>query len=229
MLFVFCCGVGHALYAVEFWVPIYRISGLWHAVTAIVSLGTVGYLLTAARDLLKLQRDLQDDARLFENAWETGAVAICFVDPDAGKFLRANVAACEFFERTEQELQMLTFAQITHPDDIGADWAQWTEVRSGKRPRMVMEKRYLMPTPNDDGTTRWKWALLIASVVRARNGELLHSISVIQDIDAQKLVEHELKTRIAELEQLRLGGPGSVTAKLDELIQRWTKESDARG
>lgn len=224
--FVGWCGLRHLVDALVFWVPMYPILALVSAGTAVATWRTIAHLLRHSSSLLALKVELETESRLFSTAYDSGVVAICFVDPNEGRFLAANSAACEFFERTEKELKLLTFDQITHPDEKALDWSAWTEVRAGRRDRMVVEKRYLMPTPDAAGNARWKWALLIATAVRGRDGRILHSISIIQDIDSLKRANATLERRVAELEQAVLADDPSPShrTRLDALLEQWRAE-----
>ncbi|MEO1526527.1 MAG: PAS domain S-box protein [Planctomycetota bacterium] len=46
--FIFACGTVHLIEAVIFWFPVYRLSGLFKLITAIVSWGTIGAIFKAA-------------------------------------------------------------------------------------------------------------------------------------------------------------------------------------
>ena len=52
IVFIFCCGTGHFLDAYTLIIsPIYRLEGVWHIITALVSLGTA-VLLILRREFL---------------------------------------------------------------------------------------------------------------------------------------------------------------------------------
>jgi PAS domain S-box-containing protein len=92
-----------------------------------------------------------------------------------GRFLRANRALCELVGYDDDELQELTFQDITHPDDLDADLAHVQELIDGERETYQMEKRYF----TKQGAVIW--VLLSVSIVRDE-GRPLYFISQIQDI-----------------------------------------------
>jgi PAS domain S-box-containing protein len=85
-----------------------------------------------------------------------------------GRFLRANRALCELVGYDDDELQELTFQDITHPDDLDADLAHVQELIDGERETYQMEKRYF----TKQGAVIW--VLLSVSIVRDEGRPLLH-------------------------------------------------------
>src|SRR5437763_1963078 len=72
-----------------------------------------------------------------------------------------------------EELLQLTFGQITHADDLAADWALVRELLRGERTTYSMEKRYITKQG------RLVWANLTVSLVRKPDGCPDYFISVI--------------------------------------------------
>ncbi|MEM1335291.1 MAG: PAS domain S-box protein, partial [Actinomycetota bacterium] len=134
--------------------------------------------------------DLALERQRFQLAFEEAAIGMVLVNPD-GTFLRANQACCDFFGRTEEELRTIGFQEITHPDDLERDEQFVAQVLAGEIDTYQMEKRYLRP----DG--RAVWGLLSVSLVRDEQGEPLHFISQIQDIDRQRTAQAALERTVA--------------------------------
>ena len=144
----------------------------------------------------------------FRATFDQAAVGICHVGLD-GSWLRVNRRCCEIIGYSEQELLKLTFADVTHPDDVDADWALVNSLIRGDRQTYSMEKRYR----SKPGAI--VWVNLTVSMVRTEGGEPDYFISVIEDITARKKLEAErdaliatleerVRERTAELEQLSL-------------------------
>lgn len=70
---------------------------------------------------------------------------IAFVGLD-GKFLKVNQALAKFLEYTDIELEDKTFTEITHPEDIGIDWANLKQVERREKDTYTMKKRYITKT-----------------------------------------------------------------------------------
>ncbi len=131
--------------------------------------------------------------------FEQAAVGMAHVAPD-GRFLRVNGQLCALLGRTRDTLLRLTFPEITHPDDLGADLAQRDALLEGRIATYSMEKRYLRP----DGEV--VWANLTGSLVRDATGAPDYFIAVVEDIAARKAAEAALHEREAQLHRALAGG-----------------------
>lgn len=62
--FIICCGIGHLLEAIIFWLPIYRFAGLWKLCTALVSLSTAIAIIPLIPIALRLPGIVQANKEL---------------------------------------------------------------------------------------------------------------------------------------------------------------------
>ena len=138
-------------------------------------------------------------------------LGIAHISPD-GRCLRVNRKLCEIVGYSETEMLSLTLQDITHPDDLEADFAQRERVRSGTLASYSMEKRCI----RKDGSV--VWVNLTVAAVRDDGGKLEHFICVVEDITER---------RKAEEAQFRLGAivessdDAIVSKKLDGVITSW--------
>ncbi len=70
---------------------------------------------------------------------------IAFVSKE-GKFLRVNQALCKLLHYSNVELCDKNFTEITHPEDIGIDWANLKKVERGECDTYTMVKRFITKT-----------------------------------------------------------------------------------
>jgi diguanylate cyclase (GGDEF)-like protein/PAS domain S-box-containing protein len=153
----------------------------------------IGYMtdLSAQRAAEDQRRALQ---QRFETAFSDAPIGMTLVALD-GRFLKVNRALCELTGYGEDELQELTFQDITHREDLDADLAHAAECIDGKRDSYQMEKRYF----TKQGTVIW--ILLSVSIVRDEAARPLYFISQIQDITDRKRMEQHLH-RLADQDSL---------------------------
>jgi len=130
----------------------------------------------------------------FTATFEQAAVGIAHVGLD-GSWLNVNRRCLEIVGYAREELLKMTFADITHPDDLEADWAFVRELLAGKRETYSMEKRYFA---KDQSLV---WVNLTVSLVKNLDGDPDYFISVIEDITLRKRVERERDELITELEE----------------------------
>jgi diguanylate cyclase (GGDEF)-like protein/PAS domain S-box-containing protein len=129
---------------------------------------------------------------MFEQATENAPIGQAIVGLD-GTFLEVNPALCVMTGYEKDNLIGMTFQEITHPDDIDADVEQASAVADGLIPSYAMDKRYIRA----DGSI--VWVQLHVSVVRDEEGEPVHFVSQILNIDKQRKAE---ETAARALERL---------------------------
>lgn len=124
----------------------------------------------------------------FENA----AVGMADVSAD-GVWLRVNEKLCAIVGYSSDELMRMTFADITHPDDLDADLAQVRELLDGRKQTYAMEKRYV----RKDGAQ--VWVNLTVGAVCKPDGAFDHFLSIIEDITERKQAEANVELLNAEV------------------------------
>jgi PAS domain S-box-containing protein len=139
-----------------------------------------GLMQDVTNDELAAEGDLR-----FRMALKGAAHGIALVGLD-GRWMQVNDAICDMLQYTEEEIRLLTFQDITHPDDLESDLDLLLECIEGKRNTYQMEKRYF----RRDGEIIW--VHLAVAILRADRGTPLYFISQIQDITAQKHAEAAL-------------------------------------
>ena len=137
------------------------------------------------RDVTERKRteDALREARdRFRGIFENAPIGVAMVTLE-GRYLQVNHSLCSILGYSEEELQALTWQEITHPDDLAASKAFARRIVAGEFPRYHLEKRFL----HADGHT--VWASLSVSLVRDSEGEPLYFVSQIQDVTERKEVE----------------------------------------
>lgn len=159
---------------------------------------------------------IESEAR-FRNAMEYSAIGMALVGTD-GQWLQANKALCQFLGYSQEELRLMTFQQLTWPEDLARDMAQLQQLTRGEIASYSMEKRYY--TRNGDLV----WGLLAVSVVRHANGTPLYFIAQVEDINDLKQTEWVNK-RLMERITLanEAGGIGIWEWELEPDIISWDK------
>ena len=140
------------------------------------------------------------DVTQFARAVEHSAIGTALVGLDGG-WLRVNGALRSFLGYSEDELKLLSFQDITWPEDLELDLGHLEAVLDGRINSYQIEKRYV----RKDGQI--VWAELTVSLVRDAEGKPLFFISHVQDIGVRKSAEIE-RTRLAERVTLATRGAG---------------------
>src|SRR5215210_6534843 len=122
----------------------------------------------------------------FRSIFDHAPIGVAMVSLE-GRYLQVNRSLCEILGYTEEELQALTWQEITHPDDLAASSAYARRIVEGEFPKYHVDKRFL----HADGHT--VWASLSVSLVRDAEGEPLYFVSQIQDVTERKKFESALR------------------------------------
>ena len=189
-----------------------RVSGTDRAVG--LEVGSDGYLIepidekelhAAVRSLLRLRERQQENEgllarlrrseELFRGLFEQAAVGMCVVGSD-GRLLRVNDKLCSITGRAEHDLMKQELRDLTHPDDRAEHESQVGTLLLGGISEVSLEQRLMRP----DGDTIWVTVTL--SIQWDAGGRIQSLIGVIEDIDAHKRAELELRTHTARQQLL---------------------------
>ncbi|MBX9680906.1 MAG: PAS domain S-box protein [Gemmataceae bacterium] len=144
--------------------------------------------------LRQLHERLRESEERFRGAFDNAAIGMAIVSPQ-GRWLQVNQSLCEIVGYSEQELLSMTFQDVTHPEDLDLDLHNVEQMLRGRLRSYHMEKRYI----RKDGHT--VWVLLSVSLVHDKDGEPLHFVSQIQDVNARKLAQAARDSLIDQLQQ----------------------------
>lgn len=120
---------------------------------------------------------------------------MCLVGLD-GKLLDVNNSLNNMFGYSKEEIECLTFHDITHPDFIEQDLSLTQDILDNKIESYQFEKQYICKAGN------LLYGLLSVSLVRNSSGKPLHFISQINDITEIKNNELLLKHNTNLLESI---------------------------
>lgn len=144
--------------------------------------------------LQTLRIKMEKTAQEFSDTFEQAAVGISHVGLD-GHWSRVNGRLCDILGYAREELESLSFQEVTYHEDLAKDEALVQQVLDGEIDSYVLEKRYL----HKQGHI--VWGRLTVSIVKNEKGENDHFISVIEDISQQKELELALLRSNDELEE----------------------------
>jgi diguanylate cyclase (GGDEF)-like protein/PAS domain S-box-containing protein len=145
-------------------------------------------LLLSAEDItepMQARADLYESEERFRAAFGHAAVGLAHVSQD-GRWLRVNQKLQDIVGYTEQELQHLTFQDITPVEDRYIDREELERLQIGKISSYAREKRYI----HKKGHLVWVKVTVAPMQVGHRPTSF---ISVIEDISQRKQIEGELR------------------------------------
>lgn len=133
----------------------------------------------------KAEEDLRESEERFRNILENAPTGIAVLSLE-GKFMLVNRALAEIVGYDKEELEKLTFQEITYPDDLDADLANVQQLLDGTATSYQMEKRYIRKD------RQIVWIQLTGSVRKDDNGTPLYFIAQIEDISVRKRNEEQI-------------------------------------
>ncbi|MGD8990229.1 MAG: PAS domain S-box protein [Desulfobacterales bacterium] len=137
----------------------------------------------ASQDLLT--EEYRQDAIRFRTIFEAAPLGIVIADPQ-GYIIEANRAFFQMLGYRHRQVKRMTFVDITHPDDREETIKLSNAVRKGRVSSYQTEKRYL----KNDG--RILWAIVRASAVKDRDGNIQYWLGIMEDISERKSAQEAL-------------------------------------
>lgn len=122
----------------------------------------------------------------FRVAFDNAPIGVALLTPD-GHWLHVNRALCDLLDYTPADLQKLTFADITHPEDLASNLERSRKQLQGEDWERRIEKRYI----RSDGEV--VWVALTNEVVCDASGEPLYFVAQIEDITQRRNTENALR------------------------------------
>ena len=161
---------------------------------------------------------LRQSEAMFAASFQNAATGMALLSPK-GQWLTVNPALCDFLGWSQEDLQLMTFMDVTHPDEWDTDKEQMLRLLEGQIPVYQRAKRF----QHSDGQI--VWGLASVSVVRNAAEEPEFVIVQIADITARKRAEEALSLSNVLMEEsqavARVGG-WKVTLGDDSVY--WTRE-----
>ena len=181
------------------------------------ALALIGPLLVAVlmNQRNRVLRYLQENERTLRDAMKYASIGMAIVDGQ-GRWIKVNPALCRMLGYSAEELQTLTFQDLTYTEDLAEDIHLKQQVIVGTITHYTLEKRYVRK--NNDIF----WANLSLSGVYDADNKFVNFVSQIQDIDDRKHAEIERIEFQRELEHR------ARHDALTGLINRQAFEQEAR-
>lgn len=149
--------------------------------------GEIDYLIGVIEDISDRKRTemaLHESETRFRAIFENSSIAITLTDAK-GKLLQSNPAAEAFWGYSNAELCTMTFAELTHPDDLEADINCYRQLVTGRTESYQIEKRYIRKD------RQIVWGRLTSSVVREADGSIKFTFGLIENITERQAALRE--------------------------------------
>lgn len=125
--------------------------------------------------------------RRFKALFDQAAMGVALADVATGHFVQVNGRYCDITGYSQSELERLTFAAITHPEDTAYDLKMAEELTSGVIREYTREKRYLRKDHTEI------WVSLTVSAMWAPGEPPDYLVAIVQDITARKRLSEQVR------------------------------------
>ncbi|HEU4340232.1 MAG TPA: PAS domain S-box protein, partial [Candidatus Binatia bacterium] len=193
------------------------------------------YFIGAVEDITgrkRAQEELRESEERFRSYFELGLIGMAITSPTQG-ILEVNEEICKTLGYQRDELLRKTWAEMTHPDDIAADGAQWNRVLAGEIDGYSLDKRFI----RKDG--RLIYATVSVKCLRFADGSVDYFLALLQDVTERRQVTRRrgayfaIAQILAESPSLNEATPRilqTVCERLGwEIGDLWVADSDADG
>jgi len=177
------------------------------------------FVLNGSPVVMSLVRDITERKRMeaalraseerFRNIFEQAEIGMVQTALD-GRFMRVNRKFCAIIGYSAEELDSMTFREITSPEDLEQDLAYLKQVANREIDNFSMEKRYF----RKDGSLIW--INLSVSPLRNEDGSIKYFIGAIEDISGRKEAQQRLHELSAHLQTVREEEKASIARELHD-------------
>jgi PAS domain S-box-containing protein len=137
---------------------------------------------------------LKESEARFRSYFELSNAGISITSPDKG-WVDVNDHLCEMLGYSKEELQLLSWADLTHPEDLNNDLEHFNQVMAGKSNGYSIDKRFIHKNKSI------VWVNLSVRCVRRPDFTVNYFVALMFDISERKLAEEKIKMMNEELEK----------------------------
>jgi len=164
------------------------------------------------------ENDFRESESRFRKIYEDGPLGMAIINSEF-RYEKVNSIYSIILGYTEQELQNLSFRDLTYPNDLINDMPEIQKLMNQEISVYKTEKRYI----RKDGRIIWGSLTLTSNF--SNDGQFLYNLAILEDITPRKQTEEDLKKSKKLLSETEsIGRVGGWEFNMDTLEQTWTDE-----
>jgi PAS domain S-box-containing protein/putative nucleotidyltransferase with HDIG domain len=144
------------------------------------------------------EEQTRESEKRFKRYFELGLIGMVLSSPTKGT-IEVNDEACKMVGYDRSEMLNMSWAQVTHPDDLPRNFAYANRLLSGEIDGYTFDKRFI----RKDG--KIIYATISAKCVRGPDGSIDYIVSLMQDITKRKKAEEKVASTLRNLRKAMRG------------------------
>jgi len=202
-----------------------RDTALWVGLFALLAVILLAIALAAfwraQRRVDQAASQIESD-RQFKLFFDLPFVGMAITSPETKRWVRFNDELCRILGYTREELGQLSWAEMTHPEDVDKDVAEFERVVRGETEGYAMDKRFV----RKDGAI--VHATIDVKCRRKPDGAVEFFVATIQDITQRTLAELTLRESESRLRRAIETAPIPIMLHAEDgevvmISQAWTE------
>ncbi|HET9909901.1 MAG TPA: PAS domain S-box protein, partial [Anaerolineales bacterium] len=158
----------------------------------------------------------------FRSYFELGLIGMAITSPSK-RVLELNDQMCTILGYSREELLRINWTEITHPQDLEADVAQFNRVIAGEIDGYLLDKRWI----RKDG--QLIHSSIAVKCLRRMDGSVDYFVALLQDITERKLAEEAVRTSEEQYRSLFEDSPISLWVEDFSGVKRRLDQLKASG
>lgn len=149
--------------------------------------GEARQIISATFDITErreTEEKLIESEKRFRSYFELGLIGMAITSPDKG-CLAVNDEICKILGYERDELLERNWAEMTHPEDLAADVANFNRVMAGEIDAYRLDKRFIRKDNRIIDTT------ISVKCVRRDDGSVEYFVALLEDVTARRQLENE--------------------------------------
>ncbi len=139
-----------------------------------------------------------------ERFYDLPFIGMAVTSPSSKRWLHVNQTLCDFLGYPREELVEKTWAELTHPDDLALDVAEFERVMRAESDGYKMDKRFI----RKDGAV--VYATIDVKCERNPDGSVNRFFATVADITQRREAEAALRASLSLLSNLARQVPGVI-------------------
>ncbi|MDP3537641.1 MAG: PAS domain S-box protein [Azonexus sp.] len=156
--------------------------------------------------LVRSNKAQRESEQRYRAIFDYAMVGMATTSPEK-VWLSVNPALCRILGYEADELSRMTWAELTHPEDISRNFANYDSVVRGESDGYSMEKRFI----RKDGSI--VHTFISARAIRKSGGSIDYFTLVVEDVSNWVLAENEWESSVNTLQRFIDHLPGTAYVK----------------